>query len=154
MPSRRSAILYYVLLMLSGGLFLYYWIYLIMKDLNRIYDRELFNINRISIIFIIVFSIYMVLVFYVMALLINQVDTPNYVQDFITILSISLTVATLWVICKCYKIASVAANRVPGAGGYVLVIFLSLLTFISLPFIQIRINSLLPDKSGRTLATG
>src|ERR1700676_4553798 len=140
----RSVLACLALMFVSCGLFFFFWIYLLMNDVNRLYKTKLINV-RVSMAILL-----SVLLFYFCVLFFGEMILPppgihsSVGAYFFTLLvtAILLYVIILVDIARIYSRILWAYDKQASVLKFVFILLLSLPWFASVPYMQVKFNRL------------
>ena len=139
----RSPFLYYAIVLLSGGIFSYLWILLIARDVNRISLRGTFNLKVLSalvgLLFMIVAGSVAMLLTHLTASD-HQTEVMTYVARAGTVASILLFVTICVLAIGIHRFLLLKEGKKFDVAAITKITFLTLLMYLSLPYLQARIN--------------
>ena len=145
----HSPTLFYIGTISSSGIFLFYWLYLLMRDINRISGLQIFNSKLWLSILIMAFIIMMSLVIYVIYTLNISADVelslPTHFQlvQYAAISSGLFLVTVIFaIVIKIYKQILVMQGRKMSLSDVLFIVAQTLLMYTSLPYLQSKLNSL------------
>jgi len=138
-PKQRLIVGYYLAVWLSAGLFIFVWLTLLMRDINKLHRRRVLNVGVLmgTILGLLVFG--QALIFYRSTSLAEQ-GIPLWFHYVLLTTGLGAFLELFAVIAVVYRFAvSASRGRIP-AGSLMGIIFLSFLWFASLPLIQSEVN--------------
>ena len=145
----HSPTLFYIGTISSSGIFLFYWLYLLMRDINRTSGLQIFNSKLWLSILIMAFIIMMSLVIYVIYTLNISADVelslPTHFQlvQYAAISSGLFLVTVIFaIVIKIYKQILVMQGRKMSLSDVLFIVAQTLLMYTSLPYLQSKLNSL------------
>lgn len=145
----HSPTLFYIGTISSSGIFLFYWLYLLMRDINRTSGLQIFNSKIWLSILIMAFIIMMSLVIYVIYTLNISADVelslPTHFQlvQYAAISSGLFLVTVIFaIVIKIYKQILVMQGRKMSLSDVLFIVAQTLLMYTSLPYLQSKLNSL------------
>ena len=151
-PTPHSPALAYVLVWLTAGLYFFYWMYRMMRDVNRLSSSQVFAARRI----ICVVAVYVLVYVAVFSQLLTRVARPESAFSHFTIglFFVGWFMALGWLCGLAYLHAKIgksisllqAQQGLPSRASPGLSVLLFLLYFAVVPYLQSQMNSLLSDR--------
>jgi hypothetical protein len=145
---RRSPFFWYFLTMITGGFFGLVWVYLLMSDINRLATRERFRLRPILAGSAIWFIGYACLSFFLFSeLLAGPYGEPS------SLILTAMAFAFIFVVALYSTIVIIHCNIRAEMGARfslfegIATVILTIVTFLSLPWIQARLNDLIEKKA-------
>lgn len=154
-PIPHSPAVAFIFGLLSGGVYFFYWIYRMMRDINSLSSSPVFKIKRIIRFSVMYLFVYCILFAYLGLLLItrNQEREPQILSY-----SIFLWVMSFgWIAFGAYLLFKIseALSQIQKKHALTLIaspnraILLFFLCFLVVPYLQKHLNSLLIQKSSK-----
>lgn len=138
-PKPRSALGYYLILWVTGGLFMFVWLYLLMRDVNTLSGRRVLNAAVIAGSLFGTFLLYEAFVFGGGAAL-GGAFPPLWFFEVMITAAISLLLAFALSVTAVYRFAVLANGGRPSSIRLIGTTLLSFLWFASLPLTQAELN--------------
>ena len=155
-PRTRPPWTLYAVTVMTGGLFAFPWIMMIMSDLNQIAHRRIFGVFHRGLILSAGLALVLLILFLVTLIFLGdaqpRTERPFWFQ--LTILTVGLVGIALMdsVIRVARHLSEVTGRDFQTSDAVIILIFTFTLCFLSLPILQQRLNRLieatsLPDTS-------
>jgi fumarate reductase subunit D len=141
---RRSTTLHFVAFLATGGLYIFPWLYLLMRDVNALMGRRIFRAGAYIATLVALFSIAM------LGVIILAVRDPSRWNDadseamsrLIFVTSPLTVVVVLVLIVLLYKCILEACSRTLRCRDVAFIIAISIPWYLSLPYMQHKLNTL------------
>jgi hypothetical protein len=140
---------YYAAFLLTSGLFGFYWLISLMRDVNVLSGAERFDFRKISRVLIVLGLIEMIGVVYLMTS--SPGSAPRSVIAIIVMVALALSASPLFLAVRINKIMIQLAGTTASSASTLKIVLLTLAWYLSLPFLQSKINAI---GRSREAATG
>jgi hypothetical protein len=150
----RSEWLCYVLLLFTNGLFAFIWIFLLMRDVNRLAGRRVFPAGGLLIVLAAGFLIYLAVLIFPRTLATELALPQGYSFAAVFSLAVSFLVFLMTVLILIYRRSKLALGQPFGAIDVLKTIGLSVVMFLSFIMVQQQVNRWQHSKFGAQPGTG
>ena len=142
----RSPFLYYAIALMSGGVFIYVWILLLARDVNKISNSGTFNLKLLSAW---IGFLFLALVGSVAALLARLITAPDhqtkamsFISNVATLTSILLFITLCVLAAAIHRYLLSKERKKFTMSAIAKIILLTFVMYLSLPYLQTQINDL------------
>jgi hypothetical protein len=137
----RSPVLYYVATLVTSGIFVFFWLYTMMADLNAINGRRVINARVITAVLVVI-AIYGTSIIAI-GNPAREASEPFHTLVVIFVVTWLLMVIGIFILMtRIYALTLKAEDRNFTFGNAASIVGLSLLWWASLPYLQVKINRL------------
>ena len=141
---RRNTIVHYLLTLITGGQYLFIWLFLMAHDINSIKPNTISRLQIKAYVFLAIYILYMAMILYAFMRVIGAEDTskalaamPNVAA--LSILAGAMLAMTAHLVIKIGAFIRTTGTKIPGSG---MLLLLTALYMIALPLMQSKLNHL------------
>lgn len=136
----HSPVRYYVFFLLTGGLFGFYWLISLMRDVNVLSGTELFAVKKVAKVLVALGLIEMTGVIYLMTSPLGS--APTFVITIVVVAALIFSASPFFLAVRLNKSIIQLAGTTIGPGSTLKIIGLTFAWYLSLPFLQTRVNAI------------